>query len=851
MAYDNVITQLRTLTKKVGDLETSNSSILKLLNERSERSLDTVTTELQTTLKCLKSQSGKSSEDLNILKEHLKKLNDHVAKLSSAVHRWSVVEKRGSTNSNVKLETRTRPTSADVYEESSRKSNSLIPYTAPNSVSEHEHSESQKSNENSTEPDTEENFEGEEFVKPVRPPLHKNKFGLKCHSVSPESDNRLRLPENNTSSGPSNSQTCIADKLNLPTRQELKDRARNRKEKESLRESKQVPQPPDLLKNPFKNLAGLNKDPDNTPDIKDLNTWRSLAETEKRRGQTMAYLSKGKGPDTCLLLDISGSMAGEPFNQMMVAVITFINDIAGVAASVGIEENIGIATFGEQTRVIQHMTNEYDQIIKSLDSLYPSGPSPMAAGLYMGLACCLGNPSGASIQGVRLYSRIIMFTDGRGTLDNMMSGDDDCDSSLEANVLRCAWLTETAEDLERRSIRVYSVSLGNTESSSLETVCAITHGKMYTSNEIPKLVTMTQATVKTIELLKAGVDFDENENERGGQSAIAVHRALHGDLWEEILHLGKFYANQELSLFSEFNGSNLPPLGSRVRRGPDWKWANQDQGGAGTVVGHASNMVSVWVKWDCGHKNVYSFLPLTGQEVVVVDEPRKLDGEIIAVGCRVERGKDWSDGNKDGGAGNIGVVIKVRSNGIVIVRWPNKHKGKYKFGYNGLFEVKLCDQARFDVGERSVKRTQITGASNRHTDRNSPSENELPSGTSTEYDIQKLSGDLHLKEKEGLKSAQDAKKPLTLEELNERNRQKQLKEQSEMEKISWTYQKDSVWQVLPKDINEKMEKAYGRNKHGSMILEVDGYTWRASFSDMKMTCQKTHTVVDIARNVDH
>lgn len=42
-------------------------------------------------------------------------------------------------------------------------------------------------------------------------------------------------------------------------------------------------------------------------------------------GQTMAYLSKGKGPDTCLLLDISGSMAGEPFNQMMVAVIAFIN----------------------------------------------------------------------------------------------------------------------------------------------------------------------------------------------------------------------------------------------------------------------------------------------------------------------------------------------------------------------------------------------------------------------------------------------------------------------------------------------------------------------------------------------
>ena len=34
----------------------------------------------------------------------------------------------------------------------------------------------------------------------------------------------------------------------------------------------------------------------------------------------------------------------------------------------------------------------------------------------------------------------------------------------------------------------------------------------------------------------------------------------------------------------------------------------------------------------------------------------------------VHIGKDWSDGNKDGGVGNIGVVIQDRSNGIVIVR---------------------------------------------------------------------------------------------------------------------------------------------------------------------------------------
>lgn len=38
----------------------------------------------------------------------------------------------------------------------------------------------------------------------------------------------------------------------------------------------------------------------------------------------MNFLKTGKGPDTCLLLDLSGSMIGEPFNEMMVAVRTFV-----------------------------------------------------------------------------------------------------------------------------------------------------------------------------------------------------------------------------------------------------------------------------------------------------------------------------------------------------------------------------------------------------------------------------------------------------------------------------------------------------------------------------------------------
>lgn len=36
----------------------------------------------------------------------------------------------------------------------------------------------------------------------------------------------------------------------------------------------------------------------------------------------------------------------------------------------------------------------------------------------------------------------------------------------------------------------------------------------------------------------------------------------------------------------EFKDESLPRLGSRVVRGPQWKWGNQDSGGPGTVINH-------------------------------------------------------------------------------------------------------------------------------------------------------------------------------------------------------------------------------------------------------------------------
>ncbi|GIQ80540.1 hypothetical protein KIPB_001354 [Kipferlia bialata] len=47
------------------------------------------------------------------------------------------------------------------------------------------------------------------------------------------------------------------------------------------------------------------------------------------------------------------------------------------------------------------------------------------------------------------------------------------------------------------------------------------------------------------------------------------------------------------------------PIGARVRRGVDWKWAEQDGNGLGTIVAQGTDDGWLEVKWDNGRKNSY------------------------------------------------------------------------------------------------------------------------------------------------------------------------------------------------------------------------------------------------------
>uniref|UniRef100_K1Q222 E3 ubiquitin-protein ligase MIB2 n=1 Tax=Magallana gigas TaxID=29159 RepID=K1Q222_MAGGI len=551
--------------------------------------------------------------------------------------------------------------------------------------------------------------------------------------------------------------------------------------------------------------AGLNKDPNDQPDIKDFNSWITLAEKERQKGLSMNFLKTGQGPDTCLLLDLSGSMVGEPFNEMMVAVRTFVEGIASVFATQGIEENLGIATFGEQTGVIQHMTNDYDKVLEALDLLVPSGPSPMAAGLYMALACCFGHgcsPMDFRLENIKRMVALVPFL-------SIMC------------VIKSVWLKETAEYLEKQSIRVYAVSVCSMEPASLEQVSETTHGKMFKSTEINKLVKMTQNTATAAKLVENGFDFTDSQVDDPEVKEEVLRYNLQGE-WEDIVLQGKYIEkNYNINHYTELEDSNLPPLGSRVRRKPGWRYGDQDKGRPGTVVGHHKDRMSVFVEWDHGALIIYKSHTHFGQDVILVNEPRVLRDEIIAVGCCVKRGVDWKYGNEDGGLESIGVVLKVNANGLIIVRWPNKNKHQYRFGFDGLFDVQLCD------GVKSSGRKEMPSQA---ADAES-TEAYIASGSSSDHLENR---EIYHGESKDDRSNKTKKRPMSIKEFNERNRQLQTKEGKrtpavqtnfKTDDVAWAYKKDGIWYTLPRDVNEKVEKAYGRNKHGSTILELNGCMW--------------------------
>jgi hypothetical protein len=151
------------------------------------------------------------------------------------------------------------------------------------------------------------------------------------------------------------------------------------------------------------------------------------------------------------------------------------------------------------------------------------------------------------------------------------------------------------------------------------------------------------------------------------------------------------------------------PIGSRVVRGDDWEWGEQDGiDKLGTVEKYSSTRGWYCVKWDSGHTNQYRYMTDGGKKDIklyVVNSSLELGGTITAAaattsaaaaadsrsdivsllqhntslsplpilprGTIVSRNPTtWCWDNQDGGEGNLGTVQgKAEKDGWIRVRW--------------------------------------------------------------------------------------------------------------------------------------------------------------------------------------
>ncbi|KAK3606234.1 hypothetical protein CHS0354_037908 [Potamilus streckersoni] len=429
----------------------------------------------------------------------------------------------------------------------------------------------------------------------------------------------------------------------------------------------------------------------------DLNYWPKFCEEEVQKGKR--YRIDDDSIDTVLCIDISSSMKGEAWGQAMDFAKNFVRGIkANPPINVGVQEKIALVTFGHMTKIHKHLTTDYDGILRLIDHLYPDGPSPMGPGLLLCASAIEACGKTLLMQGLTVFPRIIMITDGIPTSAIMLKGPD---ITVVENLEQTNVEVIISASRVQVDFQLFCVPVGDSRLDFLKTISKCTGGKVVNAGNWKKLVrwsrnlNVASRYIDSFKRSESTVFFERLQKENSHLSSREL-----GEIRKLLKESKDMGVNTSIKkqLFSvaadNGNGQLDIPIGTRVRRGPDWSRGDEDGYGPGTVIGKTSANGQLQIVWDWSKSRRNIHIYRYGQdiiEIVPVNEPRILStGENMAVGCYVERGRDWKHGNEDGGPGNIGVVTYFDTQTeIVDVIWPNGGVFIYKFGNNGRFEIRV------------------------------------------------------------------------------------------------------------------------------------------------------------------
>ncbi|XP_063433350.1 uncharacterized protein LOC134715232 isoform X2 [Mytilus trossulus] len=555
------------------------------------------------------------------------------------------------------------------------------------------------------------------------------------------------------------------------------------------------------------------RDFDKGQQVHSYDEWVAIAGQARSKVRMELALSNSnrsaKGHNYILLLDTSESMQGEKFKTMIKTATKFIDGLHQVSLRYGIRDNVGLSHFGKDTELIMHPIPEYDYIKREIAKLRPCGPSPLAAGLLMavsGIHSC----GSTTLENNEFLPNIIVITDGMPTRvealyeenrESIGIVEESFVSDLLTSINAAREMTHSVKLCEHVGTKIFCVPIGGANTDILRTMVKTTFGKLIPPEQIQRLAQNTQVLLQSSIIanqLEATSEINRSAVKtavRSASSPSLQELDAYDDITDNVLLL--------LDPVTQYHGRFKQPncqavqLGTRVRRGPHWQWQNQDSEMAGTVIGQ-DKRGKIRVEWDSGNENIYRYDETDEcYDIQPVNEPRQLENELIVVGCRVKRGKDWKYGEQDGGRGSRGTVLCVEQNGKVVVHWDRRRLGTYNFACDGLFEVAICDDGRMIGSPDSINDEE--------------------------------------------NSSQDMKSDLSLILPTHTNKMKPVKS-------TWKYRDASGnWQSYDEETNVKIERAYIRKPTGKCIVEINKTVHLLRFLKMIQENQTDQSSVPVQR----
>ncbi|XP_021342846.1 uncharacterized protein LOC110443143 isoform X2 [Mizuhopecten yessoensis] len=183
-----------------------------------------------------------------------------------------------------------------------------------------------------------------------------------------------------------------------------------------------------------------------------------------------------QGMNTILILDTSSSMQGEGMKQARTAIEDILTGIEENVMDNGLEENLALIVFGRESKVVQHLTDDYAKFRDALDLLHPEGPSAIVDALVMTLGL-LDRGGHIDVGGHVANSRIIILSDAQFTTNDPSTSFTDVLDPRHAEQMANEVSHLANQVTSSSGYQLFFIPVGNANSIIIDAVIGVTNGQ--------------------------------------------------------------------------------------------------------------------------------------------------------------------------------------------------------------------------------------------------------------------------------------------------------------------------------------------------------------------------------------